>query len=389
MQQNNPNHFYHEDEIKLNEIINRLIASKKIIIITTLICTVIATGYVNYKPTYIAESVIKVGFYLKNNNTQGDFQTTRLPINNANQIINTLSMQFIELPKFKDEMISLSSIEEVPIAKVAKNKIDVKYEDLDYIILRATAKSPNHAAKKIESAQTYLLNDHQKKLDAEINRIELLIIESKDEVDYLKDSLKLLKIKNSDTIFEIEKQINEGYEELEYSKQDIAIQKQYLELYNAQRLEIENVLSSTAPSNPTLAAIRSIEKRDLGALIANGSLTLNQMNKDRINIETAILAKEKLIFESENNIFLLEMKYQEQALEKQIEDKLNEIIQLELIKKNENYMNSYVFSETKTEILDNRKLLKIFSAFLIGLILALVIIFLKQVFPQTATENTR
>ena len=68
MQNNHPKNYFIEDGISLNEIISILIASKKIIIITTLIFTLIAAGY--EKPSYIASSVIKVGFYTDSNNNK-------------------------------------------------------------------------------------------------------------------------------------------------------------------------------------------------------------------------------------------------------------------------------------------------------------------------------
>ena len=88
MQNNNPNNYYQENKINLNEIFITLIASKKIIIITTLIFTLIATGYVYLlKPSYVAQSVVKIGFYTDNTNAI-------LPIYTLYEVLNNLALHY-------------------------------------------------------------------------------------------------------------------------------------------------------------------------------------------------------------------------------------------------------------------------------------------------------
>jgi len=373
MQNKNPNNFYQEDEIKLNEIINRLIASKKIIIITTLIFTLIATYYGYVKtPSYQANSVIKIGFYTNKDNN-------KVPIMTLSEVIQELNMRFIELPKHSD-MSNLSSIDSIGLVK--------QKQDFQYIILRSIGETPDEAIKKIEIAQQYLINSHQKKLDEEIERIKFFKDLAEKQVTTRQDDLDLLKIKNSNKIYEIERRIAEDYEKLEFTKQNIVIQERYLDLYKLQINEIETEMPTIEATNPTLAAIRSIEKRDLGALIADETLTLNQMNNAKKSLEIEIQDKEKLTVKSKNNVFFREMANQERVLEKRVQDKLNEVAELKRITQERSYSNTKVFTEIKS--INEIKIIRfILLGFITGLIISILIVFLKQVFRQKEIKNTQ
>ncbi len=377
MQKNNSNNLIQEHEINLIEFLNLLINSKKIIIIITLIFTLVTTGYVySLKPSYVAKSVVKIGFYT---DKFGD----RYPIKPSNEVIDDLSAQFIELPKYKSGMSELSSIELVGNINTT--------EDFRYIVLTANARLPSQAIKKIEIAQEFLKNDHQIIIDKNIKKLELLITQIHKKNTNHREALELLKIKNIDKILIIKKQIEKLYGDLEFKKQDIATQKQYLELYKVQRNEIEKMLSLIDPSSPSPTVTRSIELGNtngtldmifLDEKLADASLTLNQMNNQKTYIEAEILAKEKSILQSENNIFLLEMEYQEQAIERQIQIKLNEAARIESIIQGKNYSNTDVFTGIETGQVGQSKQLLISLGFITGLMLSIFFVFIRQTFLQ-------
>ena len=64
MQQTPQTNHYIEDEIYLKDIINQLVASKKLIIIITLLSTILAFSYSNSKPpTFTSNALIEIGHY--------------------------------------------------------------------------------------------------------------------------------------------------------------------------------------------------------------------------------------------------------------------------------------------------------------------------------------
>ena len=124
MKNNEPNNNYAEDEIDLRELFNIIINQKKIIIIITLICGVIATGYAySQKPIYKSSvSFITSGtpgtniiaqLMAKNNNLKITGEKTHLGIFNTlhiSTISESIEMNEIALKEVIDFINKVRSL---------------------------------------------------------------------------------------------------------------------------------------------------------------------------------------------------------------------------------------------------------------------------------------
>ena len=101
MQQTPQTNHYIEDEIYLKDIINQLIASKKLIIGITLLSTILALFYSNSKPpTFTSNALIEIGHYdLINVDTHGGppkylISDKKLLIESAKELAQELKIFF-------------------------------------------------------------------------------------------------------------------------------------------------------------------------------------------------------------------------------------------------------------------------------------------------------
>ena len=102
MQNNNPND-YLQEEIYLKDIIKLLINSKKLIIVTTLIVTLLGAIYSFQKaPVYKSTALIEIGYYPKNQYNQTPIeadqqdQHNQTPIETAKSLINEFSIELTD-----------------------------------------------------------------------------------------------------------------------------------------------------------------------------------------------------------------------------------------------------------------------------------------------------
>ena len=101
MQQNTENNRYREETIDLKDIINQLIASKKLIIIITLLSTILALFYSSSKPPiFTSTALIEIGHYdLINVDTHGGppkylISDKKLLIESAKELTQELKIFF-------------------------------------------------------------------------------------------------------------------------------------------------------------------------------------------------------------------------------------------------------------------------------------------------------
>ena len=118
MQNNNPNINLQEDEIDLKEIFKILINSKKLIIVTTLIITLLGTIYSFQKaPLYKSTALIEIGQY----NT---FENENILLESASKLIQNLNIVFIHKSNEDINSLSIKTIEnkliQVEIRKPSK-----------------------------------------------------------------------------------------------------------------------------------------------------------------------------------------------------------------------------------------------------------------------------
>ena len=112
MQNNNPNDYLQEDEINLIEIFKFLINSKKLIIVTTLIITLLGAIYSFQKvPVYISDTLIEIG------TTYDQDQDEKILIEPVKTLIQDLTINFIyrqkqdlQIKSFEDRLVRISSI---------------------------------------------------------------------------------------------------------------------------------------------------------------------------------------------------------------------------------------------------------------------------------------
>ena len=123
MQNNNPNDYLQEDEIDLKEIFKLLINSKKLIIVTTLIITLLGAIYAFQKeplPLYKSTALIEIGNYELDEYSQ-------MIIEPAEDLIKELTTNFIHK---QEANVLINYIEDTLIEINGKSYDPVKSKNL-------------------------------------------------------------------------------------------------------------------------------------------------------------------------------------------------------------------------------------------------------------------
>ncbi|MCG3677067.1 Wzz/FepE/Etk N-terminal domain-containing protein [Aliarcobacter butzleri] len=251
--------YLQEDEIDLKELFKTIWSYKKFILIFTFIVTVLSIIYVSLKtPVYEVTALVEVGSY-KTESGQD------IMIDNADNLSKKLTTIFIDLRKNVENKDF--EITKIITVKGMKNFIEISSE----------ASTNTQAIEGLNKVIEHIKSEHNKLLDD---------VKEKNEFD-LKNISLLIKNIEEDRLVNIEKKI---------------------ELYNQNIVSLEQQMTSVTETlkninklDPSISALRLMEKRDISNdIILNKSnlYDLTEKKENLINIEINKLLDRKKILET-------------------------------------------------------------------------------------------
>jgi LPS O-antigen subunit length determinant protein (WzzB/FepE family) len=316
----NKNEIY-EDEIDLRDLFKTIWDKRKFIIIFTFVITALAIVYALMKtPIYEAKTVLEIGNYK-------DANGNVIYIADSNTFVKKLQVLFIDI--YKNEKNRDSKIESINIPKKQDKYIEITTSGLNNEVC---VKEINKVLKYTTSYHEKLIDEIKKKRYLELNNIIRKI-----------DTLKNNEVKLLD--------------------EKIALHQSILKDYRIQLETIEHNLTKIQDNNPSLAALKLMEKRDLSNFILN----LNEKLMDMINKKD----------------ILLNFELQELIEQKELQETL-------LLP--HNYKNTAIIGQIMTNDYPTkpRKKLIVTVAFVTGFILSIFLVFFMHFmssFKNTKKEN--
>ena len=311
MQENKP---LEEDEIDLKELFKTIWAKKIFIIIFTLAITVLATVYAYSKtPIYEAKALLEIGEYKKN------------PVDDAVALEKKLSTIFIDMEKnLKDKTSQISNIS---VVKGLKNFLEIKSEST----------SNEEAKNEILKVLTFVQNEHEKILDD---------VKKQKEMELRNIDLQISDIK-SKSVDLIDKKIENNIKNLKSLEEQLK--------------QIDENLKKIDSLNPSLAALKLMEKRDI-------TNSINTITIQNFELESK---KDELLT---TNLYTLE--------------ESKKIIELSLLP--HNYKNTQIVGEIMTNDFPTKpkKKLIVAVAFVTGFIISIFLVFLFNFIKQNANRTT-
>ena len=310
MQENKP---LEEDEIDLKELFKTIWAKKIFIVIFTLVVTILAGFYAYSKtPIYEAKALLEIGEYKKN------------PVDDAVALEKKLSTIFIDMEKnLKDKTSQISNIS---VVKGLKNFLEIKSEST----------SNEEAKNEILKVLTFVQNEHEKILDD---------VKKQKEMELRNIDLQISDIK-SKSVALIDKKIENNIKNLKSLEEQLK--------------QIDENLKKIDTLNPSLAALKLMEKRD----ITNSINTITIQNFE---------------LESKKDELLTTTLYKLEESKK--------IIELSLLP--HNYKNTQIVGEIMTNDFPTKpkKSLIVAVAFVTGFILSIFLVFVIQFIQGTKKES--
>ena len=311
MQENKP---LEEDEIDLKELFKTIWAKKIFIVIFTLVVTILAGFYAYSKtPIYEAKALLEIGEYKKN------------PVDDAVALEKKLSTIFIDMEKnLKDKTSQISNIS---VVKGLKNFLEIKSEST----------SNEEAKNEILKVLTFVQNEHEKILDD---------VKKQKEMELRNIDLQISDIK-SKSVALIDKKIENNIKNLKSLEEQLK--------------QIDENLKKIDTLNPSLAALKLMEKRD----ITNSINTITIQNFE---------------LESKKDELLTTTLYKLEESKK--------IIELSLLP--HNYKNTQIVGEIMTNDFPTKpkKKLIVAVAFVTGFIISIFLVFLFNFIKQNANRTT-
>ncbi|MEN5386307.1 Wzz/FepE/Etk N-terminal domain-containing protein [Aliarcobacter skirrowii] len=215
------NRYIQEDEIDLRELFKIIWDKNFFIILFTLAITFLATVYAYSKtPIYEAKALIEIGEYKINN-------TTKNSVDDASVVTRKLTTLFIDMEKnLKDKTSQISNIS---IVKGLKNFLEIKSEST----------SNEEAKNEILKVLTFVQNEHEKILDD---------VKKQKEMELRNIDLQISDIK-SKSVALIDKKIENNIKNLKSLEEQLK--------------QIDENLKKIDSLNPSLAALKLMEKRDI------------------------------------------------------------------------------------------------------------------------------
>ena len=298
------NRYIQEDEIDLRELFKIIWDKKIFIILFTLAITVLATVYAYSKtPIYEAKALLEIGEYKKN------------PVDDAVALEKKLSTIFIDMEKnLKDKTSEISNIS---VVKGLKNFLEIKSEST----------SNEEAKNEILKVLTFVQNEHEKILDD---------VKKQKEMELRNIDLQISDIK-SKSVDLIDKKIENNIKNLKSLEEQLK--------------QIDENLKKIDTLNPSLAALKLMEKRD----ITNSINTITIQNFE---------------LESKKDELLTTTLYKLEESKK--------IIELSLLP--HNYKNTQIVGEIMTNDFPTKpkKSLIVAVAFVTGFIISIFLVFFIQ-----------
>lgn len=308
------NRYIQEDEIDLRELFKIIWDKKNFIILFTLAITVLATVYAYSKtPIYEAKALVEIGEYKKN------------PVDDAVALEKKLSTIFIDMEKnLKDKTSEISNIS---VVKGLKNFLEVKSEST----------SNEEAKNEILKVLTFVQNEHEKILDD---------VKKQKEMELRNIDLQISDIK-SKSVDLIDKKIENNIKNLKSLEEQLK--------------QVDENLKKIDSLNPSLAALKLMEKRD----ITNSINTITIQNFE---------------LESKKDELLTTTLYKLEESKK--------IIELSLLP--HNYKNTQIVGEIMTNDFPTKpkKELIVAVAFVTGFIISIFLVFLFNFIKQNTNRTT-
>ncbi|WP_418180379.1 Wzz/FepE/Etk N-terminal domain-containing protein [Aliarcobacter lanthieri] len=248
-----------EDEIDLKELFKTIWNKKIFIVIFTSIITVLSIIYVSLKtPIYEVTALVEIGSYKIESNQ-------KVYIDNADDLSKKLSTIFIDLKKnIIDKDFVITKISSV---KGMKNFIEISSESI----------SNANAIEGINEVIEYIRGEHSKLLDD---------IKEKNQFD-LKNISSYIKNIEDDKLINIYKKID--------------LYNQNILNLEEQMISVEETLKNINKLDPSISALKLMEKRDISnAIIENKSnlYDLIEKKENLINVEINKLLDRKKILEA-------------------------------------------------------------------------------------------
>ena len=310
MQENKP---LEEDEIDLKELFKTIWAKKIFIVIFTLVVTILAGFYAYIKtPIYEAKALLEIGEYKKN------------PVDDAVALEKKLSTIFIDMEKnLKDKTSEISNIS---VVKGLKNFLEIKSEST----------SNQEAKNEILKVLTFVQNEHEKILDD---------VKKQKEMELRNIDLQISDIK-SKSVALIDKKIENNIKNLKSLEEQLK--------------QVDENLKKIDSLNPSLAALKLMEKRDI-------TNSINTITIQNFELESK---KDELLT---TNLYKLE--------------ESKKIIELSLLP--HNYKNTQIVGEIMTNDFPTKpkKSLIVAVAFVTGFIISIFLVFFIQFIQGIRKES--
>ena len=314
-------HIKQEDEIDLRELFKTIMRYKKFIVLMTVSITLLAVVYSLLKtPIYEAKALIEIGDYKADNNDNNN----KILLDSSSQLEKKLTTIFIDM--VKDEKNKQFEINSIISPKGLTNFLEIKSEGV----------SNKRAQEGIEKIVFHIQQEHQKILDDVKQRREFELKNINMQIQDIQDK----------TVSLLDKKIE--------------LQKKNLEDLRSQLASINENLKNLQSLNPSLAALKLMEKRDISNAIINVTTQLFDMESQRNELLTTTIYK------------LQESK------------KLLETLLLP-----HNYKNTLVVGQIiqHDQPVKPKKTLIVLVACVTGFILSIFIVFLLQMFRSPKNES--
>lgn len=323
--------YLQEDEIDLRELFKTIWAKKVFIIIFTLVVTILAAIYAyNKTPIYEAKALIEIGDYKTNNVTQDregrkiySSDSTKISIDEASVLEKKLTTLFVDMEKnLKDRTSEVTSIS---VPKNLKNFLEIKSEAI----------SNEEAKNGIIKVLNFVQNEHGKILDD---------VKKQKEMELKNFDLQISDIKTKSVAL-IDKKLDNNLKTLENLNEQLKL--------------VDENLKKIDSLNPSLAALKLMEKKDI-------TTSINEISAKSFELEEK---KELLLTTS---LYKLEEN--------------RKIIETILLP--HNYKNTQVVGEIMTNDFPAKpkKSLIVAVSFVTGFILSIFLVFLMN-FIRFTKEN--
>ena len=321
MQENKP---LEEDEIDLKELFKTILDKKVFIVIFTLVITILAAIYAyNKTPIYEAKALVEIGEYKQNNPISGT-GITKTSIDDAAILEKKLTTLYVDMLKNIDDRTS--EITSIALAKGLKNFLEIKSE----------ATSNEDAKNEILKVLTFVQVEHEKILDDAKKQRELEL----KNID-----LQISDIK-SKSVALIDKKLEIGTKTLENLQEQLKL--------------VDENLKKIDTLNPSLAALKLMEKKDITTAISELTVKNFELEEKKDELLTTSLYK----LEENKKI-------------------------VETILLPHNYKNTQIVGEIMTNDFPAKpkKSLIVAVAFVTGFILSIFLVFVIQFIQGTKKES--